>query len=100
MGWFDAFFKPKPGRKGGLNLPSLDVRDIKLPAVFSGGQDGKYPQGGDLPNASLIYGIGAAVLFTASLYFLFTGGWLTAFLLLFPAGALLGFALYYLKHPS
>ncbi len=100
MGWLDKIFSPPSGRGRKVNLPSLDVRDIKLPAIFSGESGSKYPQGGDLPNATLIYGVGSAVLFTAALYFLFTGGWLTFFLLLFPAGALLGFALYYLRHSS
>lgn len=97
MGWLDNIFPP-PSRKGQkFNLPSIDVRDVKLPAAFRGLADQK---GGQVPNASLVYGIGSAVLFTAALYSLFTGAWLTSFLLLIPAGALFGFALHYLRHGS
>jgi len=97
MGWLEKFFPPDSGKKKGLNLPSLDVRDVRLPANFLGGS---VPDGGEIPNASLVYGIGAAILAAFSLYSLFTGAWFTALLLLLPAGALFGFALHYLRHPS
>jgi hypothetical protein len=81
---------PKTAKKGGL--PSLDVRRI-IPVAYQ-------PKNGNgkLPNASLIYGIGAAALMTICLYFLFTGMWLTSLLLMLPAGCLLGFALHYLRY--
>ncbi len=96
MGWLDKIFPPARGGQR-VNLPSLDVRDLKLPAVFGAGGGGG---SGEIPNAALVYGVGAAILFTFALYSLFTGAWLTAFLLLFPAGALLGFALHYIRNPS
>lgn len=94
MNWLERIFPlSSPTRR--TNLPSLDVRSTQLPAHLRahGGQ------GGDqLPNASLIYGIGAGMLCAFALYFLFTGAWLTSLLILVPAGALFGFALHYLKH--
>ncbi len=92
MGWLEKLF-PSQQRKGkGFNLPPLDVRGGSLPTLFEGGK-----AGGQIPNASLIYGVGAAVLFAFSLYSLFTGAWFTALLLLVLAGALFGFALYFMR---
>lgn len=98
MGWLETFF-PRASKGRRANLPSLDLRGVRLPAVwasFSAQPKGKQ----ELPNASLIYGIGASGLFVYALYSFFTGSWLTAVLLLFPAGALFGFALHFLRHPS
>lgn len=91
--WLDRVFLPTPqGKKPGL--PSLDVRRDILQAF-------QVPKGGGkLPNASIIYGGAAAALIVLSLYFLFTGMWLTGLLLLLPAGCLLGFALHFLSYPD
>jgi hypothetical protein len=50
----------------------------------------------NLPNASVIYGVAASVLIVVAVYFLFTGLWFTAFLVLLPAACFLGFALHFL----
>lgn len=98
MGWLDTLFpQTSKGRK--LNLPSVDVRDIKLPASWTDFSPKDGP-GQDLPNASVIYGVGAMGIFVYALYSFFTGSWLTALFLLCPAAALFGFALHYLRHPS
>lgn len=97
MGWLDKLLGTAPKGKAGNRLPTLDVRNSGLPAEFWGEIK---KQKGDLPNASLIYGIGAAGLCAFALYSLFTGAWFTAVLLLLPAAALFGFALHYLRYPS
>ena len=53
--------------------------------------------GGELPNASLIYGVAAAALFAIGLFFLVQGRWVSGLLLLLPAGCCVGYALHYLK---
>jgi len=51
------------------------------------------------PNASIIYGGAAAILFVVSLFFMFfKHRWGAGFLVLLPASALLGFALHFLKY--
>lgn len=89
--WLDKT-PPSPAKGKQAFLPSLDLRRI-VPAAFQ-------PKQGqaDLPNASLIYGVAAAVLFVISLFFLFSGSWLTGLLLWLPAGCLLGFALHFLRY--
>lgn len=57
-------------------------------------------QKAELPNATVIYACGAAALFGASFFHLFSGRWITGLLILLPAGALLGFALHYLRYPD
>lgn len=56
------------------------------------------PSGDKIPNASLIYGIGAAIIFAYSLVFLISGPRITGLLLWLPASALLGFALHFMKY--
>jgi len=51
-----------------------------------------------LPNATVIYGIGASLLFVASFSLLMTQKWLPGFLVLFIGGCLVGFALHLYKH--
>ncbi|MDD3182871.1 MAG: hypothetical protein PHD48_08735 [Alphaproteobacteria bacterium] len=84
--------KGNKGIKGGL--PSLIVR--------SGGMLDSLrrtvaPQKENIPNASLIYGVASAILFAIALYYLFTGLWFTAILVMIVAGALFGYALVYLR---
>ncbi len=52
----------------------------------------------ELPNATIIYAVGAAALFTVALFHLFTGDWVVGLLLFLPAGVLMGFALHYLRY--
>lgn len=95
MGWIDRFSSPSSGRFPPVKLPALDVRNVKLPTIF---REVAGVRGNTVPNAALIYGIGAAILLAFALYSLFTGAWLTALLLLLPAGALFGFALHFLQY--
>ncbi|MCL2468734.1 MAG: hypothetical protein FWF24_00660 [Alphaproteobacteria bacterium] len=50
-----------------------------------------------IPNASLIYGVGAAILFALSLYHFLMGGWAVGLLVFLIASALLGFSFYYMR---
>ena len=79
-------------------LPALDLRagaglPDKLRRLMT------EVDGQRLPNASLVYSVGAGLLVAMALYSLFTGAWFTALILLIPAGALVGFAVYYLGFP-
>lgn len=53
-----------------------------------------------LPNASIVYGIGASILFVLALGLLFSGVWLSFVLVLLPAACLLGFAIHYIRVDS
>lgn len=79
------------------NLPALDLgKGLASGLLRQMGQSAA--KGGGLPNASIVYAVGAGLLFAVSLYSLFTGAWFTAFILLIPAGALVGFALHFLSY--
>ncbi|MDD3288741.1 MAG: hypothetical protein PHX43_07050 [Alphaproteobacteria bacterium] len=56
-------------------------------------------KGAEVPNAALIYGIGAAALLGVAIYFLFTGMWLRGALVLLPCAALMGFMLHFIRNP-
>lgn len=94
-----ADLPPKPDRNYKGGLPSLDVRfsnalnTILKPAMKSS-VSGKEK----IPNASLIYGVSAALLFSVALYYLFTGLWFTGLLVLVLAVALFGYALVFLRY--
>ena len=51
-----------------------------------------------LPNATIVYGIGASLLFAASVVLALSGKWLSAFTIFVIGVCLLGFALHLLKH--
>lgn len=84
--------KPKQEIKKGL--PSLDV---KFNYLVESLRDGLQARQENIPNASLIYGIAAAALFTISLYYFFTGVWFTGLLVLILAVALFGYAMIFLR---
>lgn len=56
------------------------------------------PQPTDLPNATVIYGIGASFLFVAAFFTLVNGRWFTALGIFALGMCLVGFALHLLKH--
>ena len=96
-GWLEKILPPPAKGKEG-NLPALNPWASAVPAKNSN-KTADHPPG-HLPNASLIYGIAAAILIAISLYFLFTGMWFRAILLLLPAGCFFGYAMYFLRHPN
>ena len=92
--WLDRYFPKATDRPHQANLPALDL--------WAGGPLNmqKPLKPGQLPNATLIYGVASATLLGVVLYFLFTGMWLTGLLVLLPAAVLLGYALHFLHYPS
>jgi len=100
MRWIETFFPSKGTQRSHGKLPSLDIRGAKLPTAFVSSRPSSFGSGAKIPNASLIYGIGAGMMLACALYSLFTGAWVTSILLLLPAGALLGMALMYLRYSS
>lgn len=84
-----------PHRGGNRNLPSLDVRMGRVVQAVRKAVEGREE---NIPNAALIYGVAAAILFTIALYYLFTGLWLTGVLVLVLAVALFGYALVFLRY--
>lgn len=58
------------------------------------------PQSQRLPNASIIYGVGASILFVLALGLLFNGLWLTSLVVILAAGCFLGFAVHYIRVDS
>ncbi len=52
----------------------------------------------DLPNATVIYGIGASLLFVAAFSLLVEGRWVSAGLVFVIGGCLVGFGLHLYKH--
>lgn len=56
-------------------------------------------ENGRIPNASVIYGLASAVLVVIAVYTVFSqGSWGTGLLLLLPAGALFGYAIYFMRY--
>ncbi|MDD3372029.1 MAG: hypothetical protein PHE27_09425 [Alphaproteobacteria bacterium] len=52
----------------------------------------------ELPTATVIYGIGGALIFVDALSLLADGLWFTGFMVTLIGCCLMGFALHYLKH--
>jgi len=83
--------------KGKARLPSLEHQAKTLvQAILKVGKEGKE----NIPNASLIYGVAAAILFAIALYYLFTGTWFNGFLVFVLGVAMFGYALHFLQNPD
>jgi hypothetical protein len=93
--WLQKILPPAPPRgQTRRNLPA-NVRRGPLPAPFGT----QIP--GQLPNASIIYGIAASALLIISLYFLlFEHRFVAGFLVMLLAACFLGFALHFLRFPK
>lgn len=85
--------KAAPKVRGGL--PSLDVAPGRFLDIMRGLDR---VERDNIPKASLVYGIGAAVLLGIALYYLFTGAWFTALLILVLAAGLFGYAVAFIKY--
>jgi hypothetical protein len=100
--FLDRSTKPSPGTAlqntrgnggGAVGAPTERRRTVAI-----SGSD-KDKNSGRIPNASLVYGVAAGVILCISLYFVIAEDkWLTGFLLLVMAGALLGYALHYMRY--
>jgi hypothetical protein len=75
-----------------MNLPAPRQNQFPSPPGPTGNQPNN-----SLPNASIIYGVAASVLFVFGLYMMFGGRWFTGFLIWLPGVAFVGFALQYMK---
>ncbi len=93
--WLERLLPPPKGSGKSTQLP---VVGRKRPVA----EYGRSPlsESSKVPNASLIYGVGASVLMVMSLYFLFQGQWFTALVIMFPAICLFAFAMYFVRHAS
>lgn len=83
-GWLQKILTPPAVRK---NANALAQRGKPASQV---------PQ--SLPNATVIYGIGASLLFVSSFFLLLEGRWVAAAAVFAIGGCLTGFALHLLKH--
>lgn len=83
---------PSPPPSGGSGLPVLAVKQALAQL------EKRVNNGEKIPNASLIYGLGAACLIVIALYYFFTGAWLTGFLVSVLGIALFGYALHYMRY--
>jgi hypothetical protein len=91
--WLQKIIPPSLQGPAGRNLPTR-LRQTSLTT------SPRNAPSGALPNASVIYGVAASVLFVIGLYFLlFTNRWVAGLLVMLPAGCFLGFALHFIKHP-
>jgi hypothetical protein len=93
-GWLQKILKPPVRAQGQRNLPA-QKRPGALPAQPRGPQSGPPAA---LPNATIIYGIGASLLFVAAFFLLIGKHWAPALITLVVGGCLVGYALYFLKH--
>jgi protein-S-isoprenylcysteine O-methyltransferase Ste14 len=76
-----------------LTPPAVLPKGGNLPAQRNGAPP---PQA--LPNATVIYGIGASLLFVAAFFLLLAGRWFPALAVFALGCCLTGFALHLLKH--
>jgi hypothetical protein len=95
----DKSLPKKPGGKAVVksnrsNLPGMANVGGQLSKLFAGVNN----KSGKLPNASIVYGLGASGLFVISIFTFFGERWFTGFILLVLAGVLTGFALHFIKH--
>lgn len=78
------------------NLPSA-FRKGQIPVYFQQIEPG---QSGAIPNASLVYGIGAAILFGVALFFTLSGSVGTGLLIFIPSVCLFGYAVHFMRYSS
>lgn len=83
--------KPQGVTKPKAGLPSVQVKNVLSTILQKAQAEEK------IPNAALVYGIGAAVIFAFGLYHFFTGAWLTGFLVSVLAIGLLGYSLHFMR---
>ena len=93
MGWLQKILTPPAPQKTG-SLPVVR-KNAGLPAQpLPPGA----PQPQNLPNATIIYGVGASLLFVAAFSLLIAQRWFSALIVLAVGACLMGFALHLFKH--
>ncbi|MFA5040573.1 MAG: hypothetical protein WC464_02945 [Bdellovibrionales bacterium] len=90
--WLQRILVPAKGAK---KSPPQVRKSGKVPAHPS---KKAAPMPKDLPNATVIYGIGASLLFVASFSLAMEGKWIPSLLVFFLGICLIGFALHLFKH--
>ena len=89
-GWLSRLLPPPPG-----------TARRNVPVVRSSNNLGRNPAPkpiiNGLPNASVIYGVGAGIFLMAAMVFFAHGTWFSGLIVLFMAGCFLGYAVYFLK---
>ncbi len=101
----DRFFPKQPTKSDNRNLPvaasraSTPVNPNATPPQIVR-LLGQKVSSSNLPNATIIYGMAASGLLVAALFLLFSGNWLTSFLVMLLAICFLGFALHFMRHPQ
>lgn len=86
-----------PSSSPKLPVPFLRGMGTALSDYFAPAKDSGESR---IPNASLIYGVGAAGLMVFAVYHLLVGQWVTFFLLMVLAVCLFGFAYHFLRNPD
>src|ERR1700735_95877 len=93
--WLQKILPPAPPQ--GQNRKNLPANMRQKPLMMPGGR----PPPSGLPNASLIYGIAASVLFVVGIYLMLFGHKLFGgFLVILLAACFMGFALHFIKYPQ
>jgi hypothetical protein len=94
-GWLQKIMAPTTTAKKDRILPIRMSNKGQLPAQpFQPGASLPCK----LPNATVIYGIGASLMFVASFSLLLAGRWFSGIMVFFLGGCFTGFALHLLKH--
>ncbi len=93
-GWLEKILASPHLRANAPKLPTLRQGSGNLP----GQQLRPLPPAASLPNATVIYGIGASLMFVAAFFLLLQGRWFPAFIVVVLGACLVGFALHLLKH--
>jgi hypothetical protein len=94
MNWLKIILKPTAIAPKSPSLP-VQQRSGALPAQPNRTQAAKPAP---LPNATVIYGIGASLLFVAAFFLIVAGRWFPALVVFALGVCLTGFALHLLKH--
>lgn len=93
--WLDKVSSSSKGLRTSAQLPALGR---KRPVAEYGRPSPA--EASKIPNASLIYGLGATVMMVMSLFFMFEGQWVTSLVILFPAVCLFGYAMYFVRYTN
>ncbi|MDR3424648.1 MAG: hypothetical protein P4M13_06160 [Alphaproteobacteria bacterium] len=94
-GWLQNILTPPAKAAKASHLPMQTRKGANLPAQPL---RGAYQTPQALPNATIIYGIGASLLFVSSFFLLVAGRWLPAVTVFAMGACLTGFAVHLMKH--
>lgn len=92
-GWLQNPFKTGPKAKS-VERQAVARRQQTAPARPAP----PLPAAANLPNATIIYGVGAALLFVAAFFLLLSGKWFSSIEVFAIGAVLMGYAVHLLKH--